>query len=50
MEFTLVVVRPFGSFQRGDVITDADAIKTVLQGEQAAHVVRVLRSSATKEG
>lgn len=41
MNPTLVVVQPFGPHQRGDLITDADAVKATLAGENAARVVAV---------
>lgn len=41
MEMHLVVVRPFDSFLRGDVITDSARITTILSGERAHYVVRV---------
>lgn len=37
----LVVVRPFGRYARGDVISDSAQIATVLAGEHARYVVRV---------
>jgi hypothetical protein len=39
----LVVVRPFGSYQRGDVISDQAEIEHVLASEHVGDVVRVLR-------
>jgi len=41
MDMHLVVVRPFGGFSRGDVITDAARITRILGSEQARYVVRV---------
>jgi hypothetical protein len=41
MEMHLVVVRTFGSFSRGDVITDPTRITSILGGENAHSVVRV---------
>ncbi|HEX4261018.1 MAG TPA: hypothetical protein VHY76_07940 [Acetobacteraceae bacterium] len=41
MEFVLVVVRPFGSYRRGDLIADQADIERVLQGGHAHDVVRV---------
>ncbi len=41
MQTALVVVRPFGRYAVGDVITDADAGAEVAVGEHADHVVRV---------
>jgi|Deesub1362B_J571_1020462.scaffolds.fasta_scaffold145304_2 hypothetical protein len=37
----LVVTAPFGAYQVGDQITDADAIQSILGSEQAAFVVQV---------
>lgn len=36
----LVVTRPFAGYARGAVITDADAMVTVLASENRSHVVR----------
>ncbi|MGI4809923.1 MAG: hypothetical protein ACRYF2_17640 [Janthinobacterium lividum] len=41
----LIVVRPFGSYCTGDVITDEQAIETVLNSEHQAHIVRILPPS-----
>jgi hypothetical protein len=41
MEIHLVVVKPFGGFSRGDVITDPARITGILGSEQARFVVRV---------
>lgn len=35
--FVLVVVQPFGDYQRGDRITDSAAIAAVMAGENAHH-------------
>lgn len=45
MPFHLVVVRAFGPHAKGDSVTDADAIATILAGENAADVVRVASST-----
>ena len=37
----LVVVRPFGSYSIGDVVTDETTIAQILSSEHAAHVVRI---------
>jgi hypothetical protein len=37
----LVVVKPFASFARGDIITDAARITAILNSEHARNVVRV---------
>jgi len=37
----LVVVKPFASFVRGDIITDAARIAAILNSEHARGVVRV---------
>ena len=39
--FALVVIHPFGDYERGAQITDADAIAKVLAGENVGHVVKV---------
>ena len=41
MDIKLVVVRPFGAYQRGDVVTDSVEVARVHDGEHAACVVRV---------
>lgn len=41
MTIQLVVVRPFGTHSKGDVIGDAASIATILASEQATSVVRV---------
>jgi hypothetical protein len=42
MTVQLVVVRAFGPYERGDVITDPQVVAEMLAGENAAAVVRVL--------
>lgn len=37
-EYHLVVVHPFGEYRRGDPITDANTVATVLNGENRHHV------------
>ncbi len=37
---TLIVVRPFGSYQPGDTINEPDEVALVLASEHAGHVVR----------
>lgn len=39
--YVLVVVQPFGDYQRGDKITDAAKIAEVLAGENAHHCHKV---------
>lgn len=39
--FVLVVVQPFGDYQRGDRITDPAKIAEVLAGENASHCNKV---------
>ena len=41
MTIQLFVVRPFGTYAKGDVIGDAASIATILASEQATCVVRV---------
>ena len=43
MNFTLVVVQPFGPHASGDAITDPDSVAAVLDGEHADKVVRVVK-------
>jgi hypothetical protein len=45
MNIHLVVVKPFGGFARGDLVTDDARIEEILRGEQAANVVRVANPS-----
>jgi hypothetical protein len=40
-DFTLVVIHPFGDYERGARIDDAAAVDAVLNGENASHVVKV---------
>ncbi len=42
MTFHLVVLKPFAGYQRGELITDAAAVKTILAGDEAGFVVRVM--------
>ena len=37
----LIVKQPFGGYAKGDVITDARTVATVLAGENADHVLRM---------
>ena len=37
----LIVVRPFGPWRVGDVVSDAPSIEKIVQSEHAAHVVRI---------
>ena len=46
MDMHLVVVKPFDDFARGDVISDALQITTILKGEHAHSVVRVAQQIA----
>jgi hypothetical protein len=41
MTTTLVVVRPFATYSKGDVITDPATMAQILSGEQSRKVVRV---------
>ena len=36
---TLIVVRPFGSYQPGDAISESDEVALILASEHAGHVV-----------
>jgi len=46
MAFHLVVLRPFGGFKRGDVITDSATISRILAGAEKNFVVRVSAKGA----
>ncbi len=51
METSLVVVRPFAGFTRGEVITDPQKCAEILASENSRAVVRVLAAApATKQG
>ena len=41
MQFHLMVVRAFGAYAKGDVITEADIVAAVLASENALCVVRI---------
>ena len=41
MQVHLVVVKPFATVARGDIITDPVRIAEILKSEHAPHVVRV---------
>ena len=45
MEFTLVVVRPFGPHAVGDHIADPGLINATLESDHAGHVVAVQAAS-----
>lgn len=40
-DFALVVIHPFGDYERGARIDDAEEVAKVLAGENAHHCVRV---------
>ena len=42
MQVQLVVVRAFGAFAKGDIISDTDMVAMVLASENAGCVVRVM--------
>ena len=46
MDMHLVVVRSFGDFARGDIVTDAVRITEILNSEHAYSVVRVVLPTA----
>jgi hypothetical protein len=46
MSFYLVVVRPFGTYVKGDVISDAASIAEVASSDKASWVVRVITPAA----
>lgn len=37
----LVVVRPFGAYRIGDVVTDEQSAEKILSSENAEHIVRI---------
>ena len=37
----LIVVRPFGPWRVGDVVSDAANIEKIVESEHASHVVRI---------
>jgi hypothetical protein len=47
MSTTLIATSDFGAYKRGDVITDAASVMTILGGPQRTHVVRVAATAAT---
>jgi hypothetical protein len=49
MDMHLVVVKPFGGFVRGDIITDPTKIAQVMTGEHAHAVVRVQPSPGKED-
>lgn len=42
MSFYLVVVKPFLTFVRGEIIKDNNKINKIMQGENSASVIRVM--------
>lgn len=42
MQFHLVVVRAFGAYAKGDLITDSETITALLGSENANNVVRIV--------
>lgn len=40
--YHLVVVQPFGTYQRGDIISDAEAVADVLKSENAFDVNKIV--------
>ncbi len=46
MQTTLVVVRPFGSYAIGDLITTPDTVSQILASDQARCVVRAALPAA----
>jgi transcription termination factor Rho len=43
LDFYLVVIQPFGDYQRGAIISDTKTIKTVLVGDNAHFCNKVKR-------
>ena len=46
MGFKLVVVRPFGGYKVGTVVTDPKSMLAIEQGEHVDHVVRAAVTAA----
>ncbi len=42
MNYHLVVLKPFGTFKRGDLIKDTTLVQSILTGGNANYVVRIL--------
>lgn len=42
MNFHLVVLKPFATYRRGELITDAQSVRKILASANAACVVRVM--------
>lgn len=47
MDIKLVVVRAFGAYQRGDVVTDPAEVARVKTCEHADHVVQVANNNGS---
>jgi hypothetical protein len=45
----LVVVRPFGSYASGDLVSDSTAVEKILLSEHADNVVRVSGSAGAAD-
>lgn len=45
MDFKFVVVRPFGGYLAGAVVSDANAMLAIQQGEHAHNVVRTVAAA-----
>jgi hypothetical protein len=45
----LIVIRPFGQFVRGDVISDPASISQILNGQHARFVIRVASHTGGKD-
>lgn len=43
IDFELVVIQPFGDYQRGQRISDPEAIAAVLDSENASHANKVTK-------
>lgn len=45
-DFELVVVEPFGGFEKGEIITDTDKIAELVGGEYEHHFVKKAKAPA----
>jgi hypothetical protein len=39
--YTLIVIHPFGAYNKGDAITDPETVAAILAGKNAHHVNKV---------
>jgi len=41
MNIQLVIMKPFGTYKRGQIVSDGPTVEKILSGPQASSVVRV---------